>query len=141
MIAMAFDPKALASSWNTFQRAMPVRLAAIHTLADYERAVEFMNQLLDLVGDDEDHELVDMLELLGQLIEDYESQHYALPNVGPAQVLRFLMEQHDLKQADLASELGTQSVVSDILSGRRQINARQAKALAQRFGVSAAVFI
>lgn len=50
-------------------------------------------------------------------------------------------EQHDLKQAGLASELGTQSVVSKILSGRRQINARQAKALAQRFGVSAAVYI
>jgi HTH-type transcriptional regulator/antitoxin HigA len=141
MTAIAFNPKALAPAWNTFQRALPVRLAAIHNQADYERAVEFMNQLLDVVGDDEEHELADMLELLGQLIEDYESQHYALPNAEPSQVLRFLMEQHDLKQADLASELGTQSVVSEILSGRRQINVRQAKALAQRFGVSAAVFI
>lgn len=96
-----------------------------------------MNQLLDVVGDDEEHELADMLELLGQLIEDYESQHYALPDAEPSQVLRFLMEQHDLKQADL----GGQSVVSETLSWRRQINARQAKALVQRFGVSAAVFI
>jgi HTH-type transcriptional regulator/antitoxin HigA len=141
MTAIAFNPKTLGPAWNTFQRALPVRLAAIHNQADYERSVEFMNQLLDVVGDDKEHELADMLELLGQLIEDYESQHYALPNAEPAQVLRFLMEQHDLKQADLASELGTQSVVSEILSGRRQINARQAKALAQRFGVSAAVFI
>ena len=141
MTAIAFNPKTLAPAWNTFQRALPVRLAAIHNQADYERAVEFMNQLLDVVGDEEEHELADMLELLGQLIEDYESQHYVLPNAEPSQVLRFLMEQHDLKQADLASELGTQSVVSEILSGRRQINVRQAKALAQRFGVSAAVFI
>jgi HTH-type transcriptional regulator/antitoxin HigA len=51
------------------------------------------------------------------------------------------MDQHDLKQIDLTSELGTQSVVSEVLSGRRQINVRQAKALAQRFSVSAAVFI
>jgi HTH-type transcriptional regulator/antitoxin HigA len=120
---------------------LPVRLAAIRTQADHERAAEFMNQLLDVVGDDEEHELADMLELLGQLIEDYESQHYTVPNAEPSQVLRFFKEQHDLKQSDLASELGTQSVVSEILSGRRQINARQAKALAQRFGVSAAVFI
>ena len=141
MTTVVFESKARASSWNAFQRVLPVRLAAIHNQADYERAVEFMNQLLDVVGDDEEHELADMLELLGQLIEDYESQHYALPNAEPSQVLRFLMEQHDLKQADLASELGTQSVVSEILSGRRQINVRQAKALAQRFGVSAAVFI
>lgn len=141
MTAVAFNPKTLAPAWNTFQRALPVRLAAIHKQADYERAVEFMNQLLDVVGDDEEHELADMLELLGQLIEDYEGQHYVLPDAEPDQVLRFLMEQHGLKQADLAAELGTQSLVSEVLSGRRQINVRQAKALAQRFGVSAAVFI
>ena len=141
MTTVAFNPKTLAPAWAAFQRVLPVRLAAIHTQADYERAVDFMNQLLDVVGDDEEHELADMLELMGQLIEDYESQHYALPDAEPAQVLRFLLEQHDLKQADLAAELGSQSVVSEILNGRRQINARQAKALAQRFGVPAAVFI
>lgn len=43
--------------------------------------------------------------------------------------------------ADLAQEIGSQSVVSEILNGHRQINARQAKALAQRFGVSSSVFI
>jgi HTH-type transcriptional regulator/antitoxin HigA len=141
MTAIAFNPKTLAPAWHTFQRALPVRLATIHSQADHERAVEFMNQLLDVVGDDEEHELADMLELLGQLIEDYESQHHALPNADPIQVLRFLMERHSLKQVDLACELGTQSVVSEILNGRRQINVRQAKALAQRFGVSATVFI
>ena len=136
MTAVAFNPKTLAPAWNAFQSALPVRLAAIHSQAEYERAVEFMNQLLDVVGDDED-----MLELLGQLVEDYESSHYTLPNAEPGQVLRFLMEQHDLKQADLIQEVGAQSVVSEILNGHRQINARQAKALAQRFGVSASVFI
>ena len=141
MTAVAFNPKTVGPAWNAFQRALPVRLAAIHTQADYERAIDFMSQLLDVVGDEEEHELADMLELLGQLIEDYERQHHALPDAEPGQVLRFLMEQHALKQADLAPELGTQSVVSEILNGRRQINARQAKALAQRFGVSAAVFI
>jgi HTH-type transcriptional regulator / antitoxin HigA len=141
MTAVVFNPKTLGAAWAAFKRVLPVRLATIHTQADYERTVEFMNQLLKVVGDDEEHELADMLELLGQLIKDYESQHYALPNAEPSQVLRFLMEQHDLKQADLAAELGTQSVVSETLSGRRQINARQAKALARRFGVSAAVFI
>ena len=55
--------------------------------------------------------------------------------------MRFLIEQHGLKQADLADEVGTQSVVSEILNGHRHINARQAKALAQRFGVSASAFI
>jgi HTH-type transcriptional regulator/antitoxin HigA len=141
MTAVAFNPKTLAPAWNAFQRALPVRLAAIHTQAEYDRAVEFMNQLLDVVGDDEEHELADMLELLGQLVEDFENAHHSLPDAEPGQVLRFLMEQHDLKQADLTQEIGTQSVVSEILNGHRQINVRQAKALAQRFGVSSSVFI
>lgn len=141
MTAVAFNPKTLAPAWKAFQSALPVRLAAIHSEVEYERAVDFMNQLLDVVGDDEEHELADMLELLGQLIEDYESNHYTLPDAEPSQVLRFLMEQHDLKQADLIQEVGAQSVVSEILNARRQINVRQAKALARRFGVSASVFI
>ena len=141
MTAVAFNPKTLGPAWSAFQSALPVRLASIHTAEEYERAVGFMNQLLDEVGVDEEHELADMLELLGQLVEDYEKTHHALPDAKPGQVLRFLMDQHGLKQSDLVGELGAQSVVSEVLNGHRQINARQAKALAQRFGVSVAVFV
>ncbi len=102
MTAVAFNPKTLAPAWQAFQSALPVRLAAIHTAEGYERAVVFMNQLLDVVGDDEEHELADMLELLGQLVEDYEKSHHALPEAEPGQVQRFLMDQHGLKQSDLA---------------------------------------
>ena len=55
MTAVAFNPKTLAPAWNAFQSALPVRLTAIHTQAEYDRAVEFMNQLLDVVGNDEEH--------------------------------------------------------------------------------------
>jgi len=55
--------------------------------------------------------------------------------------LRLLMEQHGLTQTDLRAELGGQPVVSDILNGKREINARQAKALAARFHVSPAAFL
>lgn len=133
--------KTLAPAWNAFQSALPVRLTAIHAQAEYDRAVEFMNQLLDVVGDDEEHELAGMIELLGQLVEDFEHSHYSLPDAEPGQVLRFLMDQHELKQADLAHEIGSQSVISEILNGSREINARQVKALVQRFGVSSSVFI
>ena len=64
-----------------------------------------------------------------------------IPDAAPNEVLRFLLDQHGLKQSDLAAEIGGQSVVSDILNGKRAINARQAKALAARFGVSAVAFL
>jgi HTH-type transcriptional regulator / antitoxin HigA len=50
------------------------------------------------------------------------------------------MEEHDLKQSDL-KELGSQGIVSEILSGQRRLNVRQIKALSKRFNVSPATFI
>ena len=50
------------------------------------------------------------------------------------------MDQHELKQSDLP-EIGSQGVVSEILTGKRELNVRQVRALAQRFSVSAATFI
>jgi HTH-type transcriptional regulator/antitoxin HigA len=61
MTAAAFNANSLAPAWNAFQSALPVRLASIHSKAEYERVVAFMNQLLDVVGDDESHELADLL--------------------------------------------------------------------------------
>ena len=57
----------------------------------------------------------------------------------PAQVLRLLMEAHGMKQADLA-DIGSQGVVSEILSGKRDLNVRQIARLAQMFHVSPATF-
>lgn len=74
-------------------------------------------------------------------VEDFESRTLREPDAPPADVLRLLMDSSDLKQTDLAEEVGGQSVVSAILNGHRQINAKQAAALAEHFGVSPAVFI
>lgn len=55
-------------------------------------------------------------------------------------MLRFFMEEHDLTQGDLP-EIGSLGVVSEILSGKRELNVHQIRALARRFHVSPAVFI
>ena len=141
MSTLAINPAIIAPAWHAFQSVLPVKIGTIRNNADYERVVAFMNSLLDVVGDDEAHELADLLDLVGQLVEDYEGTRHVIPDAAPHEVLRFLLDQHGLKQSDLASEIGGQSVVSDILSGKRAINARQAKALAARFGVSAVAFL
>jgi len=53
--------------------------------------------------------------------------------------LNALIEEQGLKQSDL-SEIGSQGVVSEILSGKRQLKVRQVKILSNRFKVSPAVF-
>jgi HTH-type transcriptional regulator/antitoxin HigA len=100
-----------------------------------------MNRLLDKIGDREAHPLMGLLDVVTIFIRDYENRNVAMPNAEPSAVLRFLMEQHDLRQTDLAMIFGSQSNVSEVLRGKRKINARQARALAKRFGVSPAVFI
>ncbi len=50
------------------------------------------------------------------------------------------MQRDNLRQSDLP-ELDSQGVVSELLSGRRDFNARQAKAMAERFGIAAAMFL
>ena len=55
-------------------------------------------------------------------------------------MLKFLMQEHDLRQSELP-EIGSQGVVSEVLGSKRELNARQIKRLAKRFGVSPAVFV
>ena len=101
-----------------------------------------MDQLLEEVGDNEDHPLADLLDVVGVLVSRYEDENTpGLEPADPREVLKFLMEQHGLTQSDLRREIGTQGVVSEILSGTRRLNARQAKALAKRFGVSPLAFL
>ena len=85
-------------------------------------------------------ELSDLFGLVSGLIADYDDTHHQLPQASPRDMLRFFMQQHGLSQSDLP-ELGSQGVVSEILSGRRVLNTRQIAALVARFGVSADLFI
>jgi len=50
-------------------------------------------------------------------------------------VLRFLMDQHGLKQTQIP-EIGAQSVVSEILSGKRSLTVDHIRNLTERFGIS-----
>ncbi len=115
-------------------------LAMPQSEIEYQQRLTLLNELLDEVGEDENHPLIDLVDTLGTLIEAYEEEHYPIPQTTPVEVLKFLMEEHALKQSDLKSELGSQGVVSEILNGKRQLNARQIKALSDRFHVSTAVF-
>jgi len=82
-------------------------------------------------------ELADLLTLL---IEDFEEKHYRLPRAGPLEALRFLMEEHGLRQKDLADDFGTPSIVSEVLSGKREMNLQHIKRLSKRFHVSPELF-
>ena len=121
--------------WTVIQPYLSIR-----TEADYDRAVEQMNGLVDIVGINEDDPLYEFLDTMGTILHAYEERNYPIPTATGAEILAYLMEEHGLRQADLP-EIGSQGVVSEILNGKRELNVRQIRALANRFGVSPAVFI
>lgn len=107
---------------------------------EYAQLVEALDAAIDAGGADESHPLARLVDYLGELIAEYESRDKMPAAATGAEVLRYLMQRDNLRQIDLP-ELGSQGVVSELLSARRDFNVRQAKALAERFGVSAALFL
>jgi len=133
-----FDIRALQISWQAFDTLAHLR--PIDCEADFERMAAMMNSLLDDVGDDEDHPLSSLLDLVSDLVSRYEQAHHAIEPALPKDALRFLMEARGLRQEDL-SAIVAQSNLSAILAGRRKISATLAGKLANFFGISAAVFV
>lgn len=128
----------LVKHFNALQKHVPLR--PIRNDTDYDAAILSLNGLLDAGAADAAHPLADLAAILGELIGDYDSAHYAARPVAAVDVLRHLMEAHGLKQGDLP-EIGSQGVVSEVLRGHRELNLRQIRSLAKRFSVPASVFV
>ncbi len=133
-----FDIRAIQTSWAKLDAMAQIR--PIHDEAGYDRMVALMNDLLDVVGDNEEHQLAGLLELVGDLVSNYEREHFTIEASEPKDALRFLIEAKGLKQGDL-SNIVAQGNLSNILAGRRKISATLVGKLGEFFGVSPALFI
>lgn len=128
----------LIPAWDAFRSATDI--APIRDEKHYQKLVATLEALLDETAGSERHPAMGLVDILGDLIEDYEAEHHPLLPATGLQALKFLMDQHGLKQGDLA-EIGSQGVVSEILAGKRALNLRQVRALGERFGVAAGTFV
>ena len=128
----------LLPAWDAFRNATDI--APIRSKAHYRRMVTMLEALLDEAAGDERHAAMGLVDIVGDLIADYESQSTTATETSGVQALKFLMDQHEVKQSELP-EIGSQGVVSEILAGKRELIIRQVRALAERFGVSAATFV
>jgi HTH-type transcriptional regulator / antitoxin HigA len=141
MHAVVRNVDEMTPAWKELEARVAVKLSAIRSERHYKAMTEVMNELLDEIGDRESHPLAGLLDVVTMFVRDYEEREVEIPEASPAAVLRFLMDQRGLRQVDLADVFGSQSNVSEVLSGKREINARQARALGRRLVVSPAVFI
>jgi HTH-type transcriptional regulator/antitoxin HigA len=113
----------------------------------HARALKILTKLSELLNAEKieargKKQILSYMDALAVLIEDYEKKAFAanLDDISGRDVLEYLMEEHSLRQSDLSKELGSQSVVSEILSGKRRLNSQQVLALSKRFGISPSAF-
>ena len=106
---------------------------------EYEKLLAFVDELMDWTYHHKDEHATSLLNLTASHIEAYENQHYPVKKVSSVEMLKFLMDEHGLGQGDLP-EIGSQSLVSKILNGERQLTLEHIRSLSERFGVSPAVF-
>ena len=126
---------ALANPAEMIQRGAPRLIHNDEELAEYTAALFRLTAKSNPTTDEEE-----AIELMTLLVERYEHERYPVPPAEPADVLRFLLERNGLSQRDIASELGSESTVSLVLSGKRQLNRDHIARLSRRFNVSPAVF-
>jgi HTH-type transcriptional regulator/antitoxin HigA len=63
----------VTNAWPPISRAVRVP----HTDADYRDLMQLLDRLTDEVGEDENHPLASLMDVLGVLIEKYEDEHVA----------------------------------------------------------------
>jgi HTH-type transcriptional regulator/antitoxin HigA len=118
-----------------------IKQGAPHVIHSDEELAEYTKALFELTAKaDPTPEQEEAIQLLTLLIEHYESEHYPVPDADPVDVLRFLLDQNGLSQRDIAAELGSESTVSLVLSGKRRLNRDHIERLSRRFHVSPSVF-
>ncbi len=128
--------KKIEPTWSSVSYVLSVP----HTKKEYKRLCALLDELVDEVKSDSKHQLASLMETIGILVANYEDKHFKIDNSSPASALKFLMNENGLSQSDIR-EIGSQGVVSEILNGKRNLNVRQIKALAEKFSVSPSVFI
>jgi len=112
----------ISKAWPTVKSIFSVP----HSKKDYHALVKTLDSLIDEVGNKQNHPLAPVMETIGNLIENYENQEYKINESSPIEALKYLMQEHGLKQSDL-KEIGSQGVVSEILTGKRELNIEQIK--------------
>ncbi|MBD1933032.1 helix-turn-helix domain-containing protein [Trichocoleus sp. FACHB-69] len=125
------------SEYMSLLKAFPPR--PIATEEDFIATQQVIDSLIDrgnLTPDEQDY-----LNVLGSLVHDYEELHHPLPTLQGIELIKALMVELNLRQKDLVPIFKTESIVSAVLNGKRQLTVEHIQKLADFFHISPAVFL
>jgi len=110
----------------------------IKTETDYQRALERLEVIFDAKNGTPES---DEADILGILIDEFETKHYPIEAPDPIEAIKIRMEEMHLKQIDLINEIGGKSRVSEILNRKRKLTLDMIRNLAARLNLSAGLLI
>jgi HTH-type transcriptional regulator/antitoxin HigA len=125
-----------------FELVKKFPLRSIKSRAEHQAAIKILSKLA--IGGTDDDGMLQYVETLAQLIDDYEKGaglKMDLSGFSPLDALKHLMEVHDLTVTELGKIVGSQGTLSDVIAGRRELSKSMIRKLADHFGVSPAIFL
>jgi HTH-type transcriptional regulator / antitoxin HigA len=120
---------------NLLKKFPPRPIASEDGLRATQQAIYSIIDKGALTEDEEDY-----LSVLGTLVHEYESQYHPIPDIYGVDLVKALMIEFNLKQKDLVPIFKTESIVSDVLHGKRQLTTNHIQKLADFFHTSPAAF-
>ena len=144
---LAIKQESLTNSFLGFAHEAS-NILHIKSEASYEEALEIIEHLFDEAEDNINDPLNDLIEIISKSIEEYESYQEDIVRFDneannlnqEISVLKVLMEQHGLTVSGFKNEIGSKSLVSMILNGKRNLTKDHIAKLSKRFSLSPAVF-
>lgn len=115
-----------------------MNIKLIKTEEDYRLVLNRLEVIFDAaIGTPESDEA----DVLALLVDEYEKQHYPIEAPDPIEAIKIRMEEMNLKQADLITEIGGKSRVSEILNKKRKLTVEMIRNLATRLNLSAGLLV
>ena len=119
-------------------------MTRIQNELQYQSAMARIEELLKIVNNDtpvEDKDSIE-LDLLSELVADYEDVHYPIEKPTLTDVLKLRMYEMGLSQSSLAAMLGmNQSKISEIMSGKSEPTLKQARTMVIKLDISPAIVL
>lgn len=119
-------------------------MAKIQNEIAYKAAMERIEELLPLVDDNtpsNDKNLIE-LDLLSELVADYEDEHYPIKSPSLVDVIKLRMYEMGLNQVKLSELLEVSpSRVSDYLTGRCEPTLKVARAMSRKLNIDANIVL
>lgn len=136
-------PKSANKSDDYFDLIRNFPIVPIRSKKQFEAASRILDQLLKIPEDSLTKGESDYLIVLGNEIADYEEAEMAddLANISEAEIIKHLLDSHDMSASDLGRVLGNRELGSKVLRGERELSKSNILKLAEHFNVDSGLFL